>query len=108
MTQSSLLGGFEHLVLLALASFPEKAEGMDIYDRLVHTTGRDVSVPAVYVTLKRLEQKGLVSSAVRAGEGRSRNRKIFRLESEGESALREYRQATDSLWAESRLKELGR
>ena len=68
MTQSSLLGGFEHLVLLALASFPERAEGMDIYDRLVLTTGRDVSV----------------------------------------RALREYRQATDSLWAESRLEELGR
>ena len=106
MTQSSLLGGFEHLVLLALASFPEKAEGMDIYDRLVHTTGRDVSVPAVYVTLKRLEQKGLVSSAVRAGEGRSRKLKVFRLEREGVSTLRAYRQATDSLWAESRLEEL--
>ena len=106
MTQSSLLGGFEHLVLLALASFPDHAEGMDIYDRLVLTTGRDVSVPAVYVTLKRLEQRRLVRSRTGMAEGRSRNRKVFRLERRGVRALREYRQATDSLWAESRLEEL--
>ncbi len=81
---------------------------MDIYDRLVLTTGRDVSVPAVYVTLKRLEQRGLVWSGAGTEEGRSRSRKVFRLEGDGVRALREYRQATDSLWAESRLEELGR
>ena len=105
MNQSPLLGGFEHFVLLALSSFPKQAEGMEIYDRLVITTGRDVSVPAVYVTLKRLEQRGFVSSANRRDDGR-RSHKLFQLEPEGVKAIREYRRATEKLWGESRLTEL--
>lgn len=106
MNQSPLLGGFEHFVLLALSSFPKQAEGMDIYDRLVITTGRDVSVPAVYVTLKRLEQRGLVSSANNRDDGPRRSHKLFQLEPEGVKAVREYRRATEKLWGESRLTEL--
>lgn len=105
MSQSTLLGGFEHFVMLALSSFPKQAEGMEIYDRLVITTGRDVSVPAVYVTLKRLEQRGLVSSANRTDDGR-RSHKLFQLEPKGVKAIREYRRAMEKLWGESRLTEL--
>ncbi len=105
MSQSTLLGGFEHFVLLALSSFSKQAEGMEIYDRLVITTGRDVSVPAVYVTLKRLEQRGLVSSANRRDDGR-RSHKLFQLEPKGVKAIREYRRAMEKLWGEARRTEL--
>ena len=106
MSQSTLLGGFEHFVLLTLSSFPKQAEGMEIYDRLVITTGRDVSVPAVYVTLKRLEQRGMVSSANRRDDGGRSRHKLFQLEPDGANAIREHRRAMDRLWGESQLTEL--
>jgi DNA-binding PadR family transcriptional regulator len=63
MTRGDYLGEFELVVMLALARLDEAAYGMSIYDEILATTGRDVSIQAVYVTLNRLEKKGHVTSA---------------------------------------------
>lgn len=104
MSASPYPGTFEQVVLLALASAEDEADGMTIVDRIQEATDRDVSVPAVYVTLKRLEKKGLVSSDVRIEEGSGPPaRKVFRLEPDGIEALRRARTMLDSLWARVRV-----
>ncbi len=98
------LGTFEQVVLLALASFDDSADGMSIVDVIESTTGREPSVPAVYVTLKRLERKGLVASEVRVENGSGPpSRKYFRLEPAGLEELRRARTLLDSLWSQARL-----
>jgi len=54
------------LVLLALIRLGDDAYGVPISDAIEASCGRSVSVGSVYITLERLERKGLVSS--RLGE----------------------------------------
>lgn len=85
------LGEFEHLVLLALARLGDDAYGVTIREVLIERTGRQPSFGAIYSTLRRLEQKGLVESAwgepeaVRGG----RAKKLVALTARGKTALRE-------------------
>lgn len=98
------LGTFEQVVLLALASIDADADGMSIVDVIESATTREISVPAVYVTLKRMEAKGLVSSEVRIDEGSGPpTRKYFRLEPAGAEQLRKARTMLDSLWSLAQL-----
>lgn len=57
------LGEFEQLILLALARLGDDAYGVTIRQTLVERAGRKASFGAIYSTLRRLEQKGLVRSA---------------------------------------------
>ena len=57
------LGEFELLVLLAVLRLGEEdASAVSIVDEIAAQTGRDVQRASVYVTIQRLEGKGLVSS----------------------------------------------
>ncbi len=100
MTKGSYLAEFEQVVLLALARTGTDAYGMTIYDEIHKTTGRASSIPSVYVTLARMEEKGYVSShtgeptATRGG----RAKKYYRLEASGAEALRRSRTLLDQLW----------
>jgi len=93
------LGEFEFVVLLALARLGDDAYGASIHSEILEATGRDVSIPAVYVTLKRMERKGLVSSSVgpRAGSGRRETRN-YRLLPQGEEAIARSRALLEGLW----------
>jgi hypothetical protein len=63
-----VLGEFEQLVLLALVRLGPEAYGATIRREIEARTGRDLAISAVYVTLDRLEVKGLARS--RVGEPR--------------------------------------
>ena len=58
------LGHFELLVLLALLRQGEEAYGVPIARAIEHSTGKPVILASVYNTLERLEEKGLVRSAI--------------------------------------------
>lgn len=58
------LGDLEQLVLLALLRLGPDAYGVAIGDEIEHRAGRPVTVGAVYKTLTRLEDKGLVASRI--------------------------------------------
>jgi DNA-binding PadR family transcriptional regulator len=68
-------------------------------EELEARTGRPVSDGAVYVALRRLEDKGMVVSRVGEGtpERGGRPRKYLRVEAAGVEALREARREWDAL-----------
>ncbi len=66
MRKREFLGGFELLVLLAVIRLGDEAYGVPIADAIEESSGREVALGSVYITLDRLEAKGIVSS--RLGE----------------------------------------
>ena len=58
---AEVLGGFEHSVLLAMMRLDSSAYSVPIVLELEKQTGRSVAPAAVYVTLRRLEKKGLLT-----------------------------------------------
>ena len=56
------LGEFEQVVMLAVLRLGDDAYGVPIRQEIVSCTGRDASAGAIYTTLERLEDKGLVRS----------------------------------------------
>ncbi len=92
------LGEFEQVVLLALARLENGGYGAEIHQEILDASGRDVSIPAVYVTLKRLERKKLVSCRTRRPEDGGRATRVYRVEPEGRKALDRSRELFESLW----------
>ena len=94
------LGDLEHLVLLAILRLGKDAYGIPILDEVSARSGRDVSRATVYVALKRLEQKGLVTSRLgdSTPERGGRAKRFFRIKPSGLKALRESRAMFLSLW----------
>jgi PadR family transcriptional regulator, regulatory protein PadR len=92
------LGEFELLVLLACVRLgDEDAYAVSIADEIEARTGRALQRAAVYVTLQRLEKKGLVSTHL--GDSRpERGGKARRLERAGRAAVRDTRQAFQRMW----------
>ncbi len=62
MPEAQPLGEFEHIVLLAILRLGDEAYGVTIRNELQERTGREPAPGALYTTLERLEEKGLVSS----------------------------------------------
>ena len=94
------LGEFEQMVLLAILHLRDDAYGVPIVDEIERRTGREVSRAAVYVTLRRLEEKRYVSSWMgdSTPERGGKARRHVKIEPGGVRALREARQAAESMW----------
>jgi DNA-binding PadR family transcriptional regulator len=90
MPRGDSLGTFEQMVLIALIRLGTNAYGMTVRREIEERTGRTISIGAVYATLERLEAKGFVSSFTGAptAERGGRSKRFFRIESDGERALR--------------------
>lgn len=99
------LGALEQAVLLALLR-PQTELGKERYGRAIlkevqTRLNRDISAGAVYATLDRLENKGLVTSrlgpgtAVRGG----RPKRHYAIQPDGVRALNDAKAAIDRLWA---------
>lgn len=84
------LGEFELLVIAAIVRLGTQSYGMRIRQEIAEKTEREVSVGSLYKTLKRLENKGLISSrkgdatAVRGGRAKT----YFAANADGVAALR--------------------
>ena len=98
MSGREYLGEFEQVVLLALARLGGDAYGGSIHEEILEATGRDVSIPAVYVTLKRLEKKGIVRARVVADPGGGRATRNYTLLPAGKRALARSRHMLERLW----------
>ncbi|NKB88999.1 MAG: PadR family transcriptional regulator [Acidobacteria bacterium] len=99
MGKSNYPGEFEQVVMLALARVGDDAYSVPVHEEILQTTGRDVAIASVYVTLSRLENKGLVSSTPESrAEATGRPRRFYALTDAGWSALERARQMIDSMW----------
>jgi DNA-binding PadR family transcriptional regulator len=58
------LGEFEQIVLLAILRLKKHAYGVSIRAEISQRTGREPASGALYTTLDRLEQKGLLKSRI--------------------------------------------
>src|SRR5262245_34110429 len=86
----SYLGEFEQLILFALLRLGDHAYGVAIREVIEERTGKAVSAGAIYTTLARLEERGLVRARTESPQGRmGRPRKYYRLRREGARALQE-------------------
>jgi DNA-binding PadR family transcriptional regulator len=99
MTRESL-GEFEQLVLLAILRLEGHVYGVPIVDEIQRRTGRTVAPAAVYVTLRRLEQKGLLESWMSDStpERGGKARRCVRVTRAGLESVREARQVLDRMW----------
>jgi PadR family transcriptional regulator PadR len=107
---TAALGEFEQLVLLALLRLGPEAYGASVRHEIEERSGRRVSISAVYTTLERLEQKGLVRSWVGGPTPQrgGRRRRHFDLSASGARALKLAHKAYAGMIAglEHRLKAL--
>ena len=89
--ESQPLGEFEQMVLLAVLRAGAKAYGVSVHDELERHGSRRIARGAVYMTLDRLEKKGLLTSTVGepTPERGGRAKRCYRLEVPGERALKE-------------------
>jgi PadR family transcriptional regulator, regulatory protein PadR len=97
------LGEFEQMVLLAILRLKEDAYGVSIRAEIEKHTDRAVSPGALYTTLDRLEDKGLVSSQIGepTPERGGRAKRYYRVSKVGVGAIaraqRAYRSLLDGL-----------
>jgi DNA-binding PadR family transcriptional regulator len=95
------LGTLELSALLAVSRLGDGAYGLAVRHELSERAGREYSVGAIYTTLQRLEDKGLLAShasdplPVRGG----RSRRHFRLTGAGSRAIRDAERQAKSMWA---------
>jgi DNA-binding PadR family transcriptional regulator len=93
-------GELEQLVLLALMKLGDEAYGATVRRELSRAAKRDVSLSTVYVTLMRLEEKGLVASWLGEPSGRrgGKAKRHFRIEAAGRRVAREARDVLLRMW----------
>jgi PadR family transcriptional regulator, regulatory protein PadR len=101
MAKADSLGQFEQLVLTAILTLREDAYGVTIHSRVEELTRpKAVALGAVYVTLDRLEDKGMVKSWLSdpTPERGGRAKRCYRLEALGERALEESAVTAKRIW----------
>ena len=92
----------EEQILLAIGYLREEAYLVALRKHLSRIVGRELSIGAIHIPLRRIEKQGLItasfgeSTAVRGG----RRKKIYRLTSSGLAALEESKKVSDRLWAD--------
>ena len=85
-----LVGDFQMQVLASIADLGSESYGAKIKQLIENRSDRDVHIPQVYAALKRLENLGLVTSAIdedaSAGK-RGRSRRVYELNASGQRML---------------------
>jgi DNA-binding PadR family transcriptional regulator len=105
--ESVALGEFEQIVLLGVMQAGAEAYGITVHAELTARTSRRVSLSAVYLTLDRLENKGLLRSWLvePTGARGGRARRCYGVTKNAVDALKTSRRDLVRLW--HGLNELG-
>ena len=108
-----MLGEFEYLLITAAASLGDQAYGAAIREEIQRNTGRRCSIGALYTTIDRLEQKGLLKTWM--GEATpqrgGRSKRMVRVTSKGVVAAKDFYEAVTRIshgvsWAADRVEEV--
>jgi DNA-binding PadR family transcriptional regulator len=94
------LGELEQQVLLALLRLGGEAYSVPLVLEMEQKAGQEIAQAAVFIVLRRMEDKGLVSSRMEGpGDNPSgRERRYFKLEPAGRQRLEEARRLVERLW----------
>lgn len=90
----------EEQIMLAIGYLKDEAYLVAIRKHLSEVMGKEWSIGAIHIPLRRLEKAGIVTAsfgeatAVRGG----RRKKIYRLTESGLAALQENKRINDVLW----------
>jgi PadR family transcriptional regulator, regulatory protein PadR len=95
------LGELERRVLMAIVHLRGQGYAVSINDEIRQRFGKTISLGAVYATVDRLEDKGLVSSRLGGPtpERGGRQKRFYIIEAPGQRALAEAQEADRRLWA---------
>ena len=99
--RSAPVGEFEHLLLLTVLRLGADAYGLEIARELARLAGRRISRGALYSSLDRLEQKGLLRWQTVAEGSPLREglpRRLYTVTASGVAALRESREMLRRMW----------
>jgi PadR family transcriptional regulator, regulatory protein PadR len=100
MAPPDRLGEFEELLLLGMRALGDDTYGVPVQKYLSQAVGRPVSMGAVYATLDRLEQKGLVRSAFgeATAERGGKRKRLYSVTRLGVRAIHQTRKLREQLW----------
>lgn len=90
----------EELILLAALRMGEGAYCVPIFEEVQRMTGREWTLGSIYPPLYRLEERGLLASALGepTKERGGKRKRFYRVTDLGREALRETRAMNDSAW----------
>jgi PadR family transcriptional regulator PadR len=99
MKPAPTLGEFEQIVLLAILRLSDAAYGVTIRKEIAGCTRREPSPGALYTTLDRLEEKGLVRSQMGdpTPERGGRAKRYFNVTKQGRAAILHAQRSFQSL-----------
>ncbi len=94
------LGEFEHLVLLSILRLGPDVYGVPVIREIENRAGRTVSHAAAYLTLRRLEDKGWITSRLGdpSPQRGGRAKRFFSLERAGLRRLHDARSVLLEMW----------
>jgi PadR family transcriptional regulator, regulatory protein PadR len=95
------LGEFEEIVLLMVALLDEEAYGVNITHEIIEQTSRAVRLNQVHASLHRLEEKGMIKSALGdpTPERGGRRKRIFTITKYGRQTLHYIQSVRTNLWS---------
>ncbi|HYF69620.1 MAG TPA: helix-turn-helix transcriptional regulator [Ohtaekwangia sp.] len=95
------LGEFEELVLLTVAALQQEAYGVSIKRELESRLKQKLSVGAIQSALKRMEEKGFLTSAFGEAtpERGGKRKRIYTTTSHAHKVLAEMKEIRADLWA---------
>lgn len=94
------LGNLEEAVLL-ITMYTEEAYGVSVAEEYKKQTGSTISIPAIHTVLRRLEDKGLVTSRMgdSSPERGGRRKRLYAPTPFGFRVIRDIRNERLRLWA---------
>ncbi len=101
MPTNVILGEFEQLVLLGLLQLGDEAHALALRESLGEIAGRSISRGALYRTLDRLEEKGLVDWTLEEGtpDRGGHPRRCYQVTARGVETVRAARATLLKLWS---------
>ena len=98
-----LLSRAEEIILMAIVNLKDDAYGIAIREYVTKATGFKWSIGAVYAPLRRLEEKGYVTTfkgePIKERGGRSKV--YYRMTQMGKDALLKLKKVNKNIWSES-------
>ncbi|MCJ8319195.1 MAG: PadR family transcriptional regulator [Colwellia sp.] len=106
--KQTYLGEFEHCVLLSIIQLSENAYGVTIRQYLKNSIKRDVTLGALYTTIERLENKGLINSWKGASkpERGGKAKRMVKVTAQGLQSVKEAKQQLELMWKNIQLLEV--